>query len=266
MTRPEPQDFADRRALVTGGAQGIGLACARLLAARGARVVVWDVDEAALASACASIRSEGGEAHPVRCDVRDEEAVAGAVAESVAAVGGLDVVHVNAATIESFGDLLAMQVAQWDHTMAVNLRGAYLTARAVLPHLVESGNGVLCFTGSDTALLTCPEYPAYASSKHAIIGLARSIAVDFGGRGVRSNVVTPGVTDSPGLRRLYSSGDRSADDVVAEAGTWTLLGRVAQPGDIAEAVAFVCSDRASFMTGANLVIDGGATIRYDATP
>ena len=179
--------------------------------------------------------------------------------------GGLDFAHLNASTMVPGGDLLDISVEQWDHTFAVNCRGAFLTARECLRLMVENRHGgALCFTGSDTALRTSAAYPAYLSSKHAVIGIARSIAVDFGARRIRSNIVTPGVTDTPGLRALYSSDGRDPNAVVAHQAALSPLGRIATATDVAEAAVFLCSDRAAFITGANVVVDGGMTVRYDA--
>ena len=186
------------------------------------------------------------------------------VDESVSALGGLNAAHINAATITSFGGVLSTTTQQWDFTFDVNLRGAYLTARQILPHMLAAGGGALCFTGSDTALRTTRAYAAYLSSKHGVIGLARSIAVDYGMEGIRSNVVTPGVTDTPGLRVAYSTGDRDSEDGVRAAARFSVLGRVGLPEDVAEAVTFLCSRRAKYITGANLVVDGGMTVLYEA--
>lgn len=254
-----------RRALVTGAGSGIGEASARLFAVHGAHVAVVDIDGDAAARVAEDIRSSGGTAEPFAADVATEAAVETMADEVAQRLGGIDVAHVNASTMIPGGNLLEISVEQWDRTFAVNSRGAFLTARACLRHMVAAGKGgALCFTGSDTALRTPTEYPAYLSSKHAVIGIARSVAVDFGPAGIRSNIVSPGVTETPGLHRLYSAGARDSHAVVRENAALSVLGRVATPEDIADAVVFLCSDQARYITGANLVVDGGMTVRYEA--
>ncbi len=258
------ETLSDKRVLVTGAGSGIGEASAMLFAARGARVAVTDLDGAEARRVADAIRQAGGHADAIAADVSDETSIEAAAAQAVERFGGLDMAHVNASTMIPGGDVLEISVEQWDRTFAINSRGAFLTARACLRHMLAGKGGALCFTGSDTALRTSAAYPAYLSSKHAVIGIARSIAVDFGSRGIRANVVSPGVTDTPGLRRNYASGGRNVDEVIAFNAALSVLGRIAQPEDIAEAAVFLCSDRARYITGANIVVDGGMTVRYDA--
>lgn len=258
-------EYSGRAGIVTGAGSGIGAASARRLALAGAKVAVGDLDIIAAEKVAREIRDAGGDAEPLVVDVADQASIDAFVSAAVETLGPLTFAHVNASTMVPGGDLLEMSVEQWDFTFAVNCRGAYLTARAVLAHMVDHGlPSALCFTGSDTALRTSRLYPAYLSAKHAVIGIARSIAIDFGERGIRSNIVTPGVTDTPGLRKLYETAGYDPEEFIAKQAEFTVRGRIAKPEDLAEAVAFLCSTRAEFITGANLVVDGAATVRYDA--
>lgn len=261
----DAQEFQGRAGIVTGGGSGIGAASAQRLAQGGAAVAIGDVDLAAAERVAGGIRADGGTAVALECDVADEESTLAFVAAAARELGPLTFGHVNASTMVPGGDLMRIPIEKWDLTFAVNCRGAFLTARALLEHMTGHGlPSALCFTGSDTALRTSKVYPAYLASKHAVIGIARSIAMDFGERGIRSNVVTPGVTDTPGLRSLYATAGLDPDDMIDTQAGFSVLGRIARPADLAEAVAFLCSDRAPFITGANLVVDGGMTVRYDA--
>ncbi|CAN3129611.1 Short-chain dehydrogenase [Mycobacterium sp. smrl_JER01] len=266
MTAPAPsQEFAGTVTLVTGAASGIGAASARRFAAAGATVAILDVDLQGAQSVSAELTAQGYRAHAFECDVADDDSVERAVAAVAERLGPISAAHVNASIMIPGGDALAIPVEHWDRTFAINCRGAFMTARAVLRNMVVTGTrGSLCFTGSDTALRTSRACPAYLSTKHAVIGIARSIAVDFGGLGIRSNIVTPGVTETPGLHDLYSSEGRNPQEVMDFHAKLSVLGRIAQPDDLAEAVVYLCSSRAQFITGANLVVDGGMTIRYDA--
>jgi NAD(P)-dependent dehydrogenase (short-subunit alcohol dehydrogenase family) len=257
-------DLSGTRAVVTGAGQGVGAASAALFAAHGATVAVCDIDLAAAERVAADLTSAGLSAVAIHVDVSDEHSVARCAEEAASVMGSVNAVHVNAAVMTAHGNVLETTPEQWDTTMGVNARGAFLTARAFLPHLLTVGTGALCFTGSDTALRTSRNYAAYLTSKHAVIGIARSIAVDFGTRGIRSNIVTPGVTDTAGLRLLYGTDGRDPQSGVDAAAGLSALGRVASPEDIAESVVFLCSDRAKHITGANLVVDGGMTVLYEA--
>lgn len=256
-------ELQDRVALVTGGGSGIGRASALAMAAQGAGLVVVDRDLDAAAAVAAEVDPSGARVLPLDADVADPEALARVVEAGVERFGRIDAVHANAA-VQWFGDALECTMEEWERTLAVNLTGVLHLARAVIPEFRRVGGGALIATCSDCAIRTCNTAMAYTVAKTGLIGLIRSIAVDFGPDGVRANLVTPGVTDTPGLRRLYSLGGSDPEDGIARAAALSPLGRIGTPDDLGEVVAFLASDRARFITGENVMVDGGMTVTYGA--
>ena len=243
--------FDGKVAIITGGAGGIGGATARLLTARGAKVVIADI---AFANAEA-LAAELPGAIAIRLDLEDEASVEAMVADAVAHFGRIDVLHNNAALLgpdiaQADGDIEGMDTALWDRTFAVNVRGTMIACRAALPHL-RANKGNIVNTVSNLALQGHLIQAAYSSSKAAIIQMTRAIAASHGIHGVRCNAVAPGMTMTPALREAFPPLLRQA--VEAE----TLRDRLGDPEDIAEAVAFLASDAARNITGQVLVADGG---------
>lgn len=244
--------FDGRVALITGGAGGIGAATARLMAARGARIVIADI----AAEPARELAAEIPGAIAVSVDLADEASVVAMVRSVVARAGRLDILLNNAAALDPElaphdGDVERMQASTWDKTFAVNLRGAMLASREALPHLVATGNGAIVNTVSNLAVEGHLIQAAYSASKAGLIQLTRSIAASHGRRGVRCNAVAPGMTLTPALMAAFPAPLRAA--VEAE----TLRDRLGAPEDIAEALAFLASDAARNITGQLLVCDGG---------
>lgn len=241
-----------RVALITGGAGGIGSATARLMAARGARLVIADIAAQGAARVAASLP----DAIPCTVDLADEASVRAMIATAVAHYGRLDILHNNAALLDPElapldGDVGQMRTDVWDRIFAVNLRGAMIACREALPHLQAQGHGAIVNTVSNLALQGHLIQAAYSASKAALVQLTRSIAASHGRRGVRCNAVAPGMTLTPALIAAFPPPLRQ---VVEDE---TLRDRLGSPEDIAEAVAFLASDAAANITGEVLVCDGG---------
>ncbi len=255
-------EFAGQVALVTGAASGIGAAVARLLAERGAALALLDIDGDALSALAAEL---GGPdlALPLSVDVTDENAVERAVAAALERFGRLDVVSNNAG-VQRYGDAESTTSAAFDEVMGVNLRSVFLVCRASAPALRRS-RGSIVNMASVQALATQRNVLAYTTSKHALVGLTRSLAIDLAGSGVRVNCVAPGSVDTPMLDWALGldpdpQGLRRAVDAMHP------LGRIAQPREVAECVAFLASRRASFVTGTCLVVDGGLLLGIGGAP
>jgi NAD(P)-dependent dehydrogenase (short-subunit alcohol dehydrogenase family) len=246
-------DFSGRVALVTGAAAGIGLGVASRFAEAGARVAVFDIDGSGAERAAAALPG----AIAIRGDVASEADTRNAVAQAVAAFGRLDTL-VNNAGIELNGTVTEMRPEDWDRQMAVNLRGVFLLSGAAIPAMRGAGGSIVNIA-SVHALVSYPRCPAYDTTKAGLLGLTRAMALDHGRDGIRVNVICPGYIETPLLQRWFNS----LDDGQAErrrAMAAHPVGRMGTPRDIAEAVLFLASDAASFITGASLVVDGGMTI------
>ena len=234
--------FSGRRALVTGAGSGIGEAVARGLHAEGATVVLADRAGDRVRALADEL---GADATPLELDVRDEAAVA-------AATGGLDVLA-NVAGIGSTTNAPETPLEVWEDVFAVNARGTFLCCKHAIPGMVAAGGGAIVNMASVAALVGLKNRVAYSASKGAVVALTRALAIDHVAEGVRVNAVCPGTVDSPWVRRLVDEVGESLDALRER----QPMGRLGTPAEIADAVLYLLSDQAAFVTGTALVIDGG---------
>lgn len=243
-------DFQDRVALVTGGASGIGRAIVLGLASRGARVGVCDLN---VAGAEAVAAEAGGGSVAVPMDVTDAAGVRAAVARAVETLGAPDVL-VNAAGWDQLTRFLDTDEDFWDKVIAINYRGVLATCRAVVPLMVERGSGSVVNISSEAGRSGSSGEVVYSGAKAAVIAFSKALAREVAGAGVRVNVVTPGLTETPFLQKNYDEGHGKLMDAIVRA---TPLRRAGQPEEVAEAVMFLASDRAGFTTGDTFSVSGG---------
>lgn len=238
-------------AVITGAGSGIGKAAALLFASYGARVAALDLDGDGAAATAKEIEAAGGEAVALRCDVADEEGVARAVAAAVEAFGRVRVAFNNAGTFHP-ADVAELDAADWRRVVDVNLTGVFHCLKHELRHMGPAGGGAIVNTASIWGLTGEYQQAAYVATKHAVVGLTRSVALDYATRGVRVNAVAPGV-----IRTAMTAG--VPDEIIASLLQRQAVARWGEPREGAEAAAWLCSEHASLITGTVLTVDGGFT-------
>lgn len=242
--------FTDRVAFITGAASGIGRAAAIAFAAEGARLAILDRSADALRTVEASVKEAGGEVLAIACDVSSPDQVEGAIKQIVDRFGRLDIAFNNAGVENKAAPVHEIDLAEWDRIIGINLRGTFLCMKHELAQMVKQGRGVVVNTSSGAGIRGVAGGAAYAASKHAIIGLTRSAALDYAKQNIRVNAVLPGNIETPMMDRFTGGDIQKAIDLEP-------VGRLGKPEEIAEAVLWMASDLGGFVTGAATVIDGG---------
>ena len=247
--------FSGQVALVTGAAAGIGRATALAFAEHGLKVVAVDLDSHGGEGTAELIRQAGGEVLFLRCDVTKEAEVQQMMIKAVEAFGRVDYAFNNAGIEIEKGRLAEGSEAEFDAIMGVNVKGVWLCMKYQLPVMLAQGGGAIVNTASVAGLGAAPKMSIYAASKHAVIGLTKSAAIEYAKKHIRVNAVCPAVIDTDMFRRAHEADPRKAEF----AATMHPVGRIGKVEEIASAVLYLCSDGAAFTTGHSLAVDGGVT-------
>ena len=254
-----PDRLLNKVAVISGGASGIGAATARLFVAEGARVIVADLQEPVVPELVSLMNDNPDIIRFVKCDVSAENEVIAAIEAAVAAFGKLDTI-VACAGVAGMGAAADITAAHWDRTFAINARGVFLFTKYAIPHMIEAGGGSIINISSAFGIVAGPHFAAYAASKGAVRNFSKSTALDYIGQGIRCNSIHPGYIDTPIVQNIIAN----ASDTGAAQASFNALqpgGKSGAPEDIAWGCVYLASDEAKFVTGAELVIDGGLLAR-----
>ena len=250
-------ELENKVALVTGAGVGIGRAIAVTMAREGAKLVVADLNPDTAQETVDLIVAQGGQAIPVIADVSNEEQVAAMVEQAIATYGGLQVACNSAAVSRGSGPIHTFEKAVFDQTLELCLSNTFLCMKYELQHMLAHGGGAIVNISSNASLRGQPYNTAYAAAKSGVNLLTKSSAAEYGHKGVRINAVSPGVIRTPGVERYFEEEPKIAEGLKNSA----VMRRLGEPEEIAEAVVFLASDRASFITGQILSVDGGNAVR-----
>lgn len=257
-------ELSGRIAIVTGGAKGIGFASAQCLARLGAAVMLVDVSPGALESAMECLSEFADQIASTVADISRMADTEQAVRSTVEQFGAVDIL-VNNAGIQTFGDPVTTTEEIWDRTMNVNLKGHWMMSRSAIPEMLRRGSGSIVNIASVQGLASQRNVVAYSTSKHAMIGLTRSMAVDLASRHIRVNCICPGTVNTPMIENIIQM-DTDPERLRKVLNKMHPLGRIAEPSEIGEVVAFLAGDRASFMTGSIIPVDGGLLVPIAGSP
>ena len=244
-----------KRAIVTGGASGIGRATVQLFIKEGAEVAIVDINNLAGQALTNKIQADGGKALFIHCDVTSAEDCRQAVQTTVDKLGGLDILFNNAGAIRR-ADVVETSEDEWDQVMAVNVKSVFLMSKYAVPLMAAAGGGAIINSGSGWGLKGGGKAVSYCAAKGAVVNMTRAMAIDHGPQNIRVNCVCPGDTDTPMLRGEAVQVGQSEEDFMADAADRP-LGRFGEPIEVAQAVLYLASEAASYVTGAALVVDGG---------
>jgi NAD(P)-dependent dehydrogenase (short-subunit alcohol dehydrogenase family) len=251
-------DFKNKVVVVTGAAKGIGEACARRFASLGGKVALLDRDSEAGNNTTKSISETGADAGFFACDVSSSREVEKAIADVRSRFGGIDVLVSNAG-IQEYGDVVNTPEELWDKVMNVNLKSCYLVSKNVVPSMLARGGGAIVVVGSVQSMTAIGNSAAYVTAKHGLLGLVRAMALDYAAKGIRVNCVCPGAIDTPMLRWAANL-DPNPQKVIETCDRMHAMGRIGAAEEVANAIAFLASSWASFVTGAALLVDGGMLV------
>jgi NAD(P)-dependent dehydrogenase (short-subunit alcohol dehydrogenase family) len=256
MARNGQGSCAGKIAFVTGAGSGIGRATALAFARGGASVVVAGISEADDQETERMIEEIGGRALAVHCDVRRDEEVRRALEQTAETFGGLDIAFKNAGVEQPQTPTADISEEEWSRIIDTDLRGVFLCMKHEIPLMLRRGGGAIVNTSSGAGVIGIAGQAAYCAAKWGLIGLSKATALDYAGEQIRVNVVAPGFIDTPMMERFTGGTDEGREAVIAQ----EPVGRAGRPEEIAAAVLYLCSDEASFTTGAVLVVDGGQTV------
>ena len=245
-----PHRFSDKVAFVTGAASGIGRATAVAFATEGARVAILDLTENALSETADAVRNAGAQVLTIACDVSKPKQVEAAIRQVIETFGRLDIAFNNAGVENKAAPVAEIGLDEWDRILDINLRGTFVCMKHELAQMVRQGSGVIVNTSSGAGVRGVAGGASYAASKHAIIGLTKSAALDYAKQNIRVNAILPGNIETPMMDRFTNGDIQKAIDLEP-------VGRLGKPEEIADAVLWMSADLGGFVTGAAISVDGG---------